>query len=86
MTAARYGNTSTLVYILQQGGMPDTAELTQLNVAGALNTCDAAKWLRQQGAEWPAVLLYKQNFVAMSWRGSTLDWARSEGCTSKVII
>jgi hypothetical protein len=45
-----------------------------LNAAGANSKLAAAKWLRQQGAEWPAVI---------NWCGCSLDWAGSEGCTAE---
>jgi hypothetical protein len=49
-----------------------------LNVAGAYRKLTAAKWLRQQGAEWPAVLKYESR----AWNTDVVQWARDEGCTS----
>eukprot|EP00953_Heterococcus_sp_UTEX-ZZ885_P017511 9799-Heterococcus_DN1.PRE.1 len=49
-----------------------------LNVAGAYRRLAAAKWLRQQGAEWPAVLKYESR----AWNTDVVQWARDEGCTS----
>jgi hypothetical protein len=40
----------------------------------------AAQWLRQQGAEWPAVL----GKFHIKWSGTLLQWARREGCTSEL--
>jgi hypothetical protein len=54
-----------------------------LNAAGAYSRLEAAQWLRQQGAEWPTVLQYHDHPVVITWHGRTLDWARSEGCTSE---
>jgi hypothetical protein len=51
---------------------------SMLNVAGVCSQLTAAKWLRQQGATWPAVLKYN----GKAWSGKALAWARGEGCTS----
>jgi hypothetical protein len=51
-----------------------------LNVAGSLDMLAVAKWLRQHGAEWPAVL--RSPLYDDPWRGETLAWARAEGCTA----
>jgi hypothetical protein len=83
--AALGGNVDVLAYIF--GSEPlsaytEAAQLTRLlGIAGTCNHLAAAKWLRQRGAEWPAVLRYKKVYV---WHGSTLEWARAEGCTSPV--
>jgi hypothetical protein len=79
-----------LAYVIQHGGVPDAAELTQmLNAAGAFGKLEAVKWLRQQGADWPAVLQYQYLFcnapLVQAWSVSTLKWARSEGCTSAAL-
>jgi hypothetical protein len=82
--APRSGSMGLLSYAIQQGGAPAAADLTlMLNVAGANHKLEAAKWLRQQGAEWPAVLQHKQGRLLVAWWGPSLDWARSEGCTSE---
>jgi hypothetical protein len=85
--AARHGSLETLQYMQQQLIVWTAAELTELlNAAGAYECLDAAKWLRQQGAEWPAVLHYTyaplNRIHLVQWKGDTLAWARSEGCTS----
>jgi hypothetical protein len=49
-----------------------------LKAAGSTDQLAVAQWLRQRGAEWPARLQYGIE----QWRGATLTWARSEGCTS----
>jgi hypothetical protein len=74
---------STLQYLYDQGIMADPAMLTlTLNVACSLSKLAAAKWLRQRGAEWPAVLC--STVLRTTWCGATLAWARAEGCTSPV--
>jgi hypothetical protein len=84
--AAQNGNISVLAYVIKQGFVPDIAELTQtLNIAGVCNNLAAAKWLRQQGAEWPSALKNQiQHNLLRPWWGDTLDWARTEGCTAEV--
>jgi hypothetical protein len=78
--AAQSGSVDVLVYLQQQGLLANRALLTKLlNTAGAHNKLAAAKWLRQQGAEWPALLRLHR-----SWPDDTLAWARSEGCTSPI--
>jgi hypothetical protein len=49
-----------------------------LNQAGALDNLSVAKWLRQQGAEWPQSLVYN----GKKWRIAMAEWAREQGCTS----
>ena len=58
------------------GGVNDsTARLltVMLYEAGRFNQLAAAKWLREQGAEWPTV--YKKG----RWSGVLLEWAIAEG-------
>jgi hypothetical protein len=78
LAAAWSGSVDTMV-CLQQQGLVLTAEMLtdMLNTAGAENKLAAAQWLRQQGAEWPAVLRH-----CNQWPDNTLLWARAEGCTS----
>jgi hypothetical protein len=55
--AAEGGSIEVLTYLQQQGVLTSTALLTgMLEAATDCNELAAAKWLRQQGAEWPAVL------------------------------
>jgi hypothetical protein len=83
--AAERGDIAVLSYIIQQGGVPEAAVMTEmLNATGALGKLDAAKWLRQQDAEWSAVLEYDIRHghgkpIMLAWWDSTLKWARSEG-------
>jgi hypothetical protein len=87
--AARDRSIEIMMYLKQQSeGAEWNAELLtdMLNKAGCYNQLEAAKWLRQQGAEWPnnadptggVRLLVRGEF----WEGDTLQWARAEGCTT----
>jgi hypothetical protein len=79
ISAAVGGSVDTIVYLQQQGIEFTAGKLTDmLNAAGAYNKLAAAKWLRQQEAEWPA----KLDWFNTQWSGETLAWARAEGCTS----
>eukprot|EP00953_Heterococcus_sp_UTEX-ZZ885_P039249 20122-Heterococcus_DN1.PRE.1 len=79
MDAAAAGNIEILEYMQQEGTMATAKVLTcMLNIAGAYNKLEVAQWLRQQGADWPAVL----RVHGTVWLGDTLAWARAEGCTS----
>jgi hypothetical protein len=79
--AAAGGSVDTMMYLQQQGIVFTAALLTHLlNAAGSHDKLAAAQWLRQQGAEWPAVLRYSFS----SWSKETLAWARSEDCTSYI--
>jgi hypothetical protein len=88
--AARLGNLETLQYMQQQHVVWTAAQLSELlNAAGAYEHLDVAKWFRQQGAEWPDALQHAFR-VPLSihlthWKGETLVWARSEGCTSVLL-
>jgi hypothetical protein len=82
MNAAGNGCTDTLDYLMQQGEVLDAELLTRaLNAAGTEDRIRTAQWLRQHGAEWPAVLGCDVGLYAQ-WIGDTLAWARVEGCTS----
>jgi hypothetical protein len=79
IAAAESGSVDVMMYLQQQDLMNTPAVLTDmLNAAGGYNKLAAAQWLRQLGAEWPAVFRYS----FMSWSGETLAWARAQGCTS----
>jgi hypothetical protein len=84
-TDAAYNDSVELLEYLQHEGVVFSANKLQqlLNVAGAFNSLTTAKWLRQQGADWPAVLqAYGGYFEDDEWSGNVLTWARSEGCDS----
>jgi hypothetical protein len=76
IAAAENGSVEVMTYMLDNGLITSAALLTQmLKATGEYEQqLAAAQWLRQQGAEWPAVL--------QGWCGEMLAWARAEGCTS----
>jgi hypothetical protein len=79
LVAAKSGDLPTITYAPNVEPAASAAQLIEmLNAAGAFSKLAAAKWLRQQGAEWPAVLKYG----AIPWSTHVLQWARDEGCTS----
>jgi hypothetical protein len=86
--AAKFGNIDVMAVILE-GPEPVTADhlTNMLNTAGHL---EAAQWLRQRGAGWPAVLLDEytgsRGVYRHHWCGAILDWARREGCISPVTV
>jgi hypothetical protein len=81
-TAAFGGHLEVMGYLLSVAPPATAAQLTELlNKAGATDKLAVAQWLRQQGAEWPAVLRY-HCYTWMPWKGDTLMWARQQGCTS----
>jgi hypothetical protein len=80
VSAAQGGRVTVLKYLQAEGLVEGAAVLTRmLNAAGAHDKLLAAQWLRQQGAEWPAVL----NYYGTAWSGETLAWAKAEGYTSQ---
>eukprot|EP00953_Heterococcus_sp_UTEX-ZZ885_P028500 15199-Heterococcus_DN1.PRE.1 len=90
--AALGGSVAVLEYLLREGLLATRLTWVRLQYELALSTQStlsttalcangqlaAAQWLRQQGAEWPAVLLDYER----KWSGKTLAWARAEGCDS----
>jgi hypothetical protein len=82
MCVASSGSIDVMVY-LQQQGIVFTARILRdmLCIAGAHKRLAAAKWLRQKGAEWPAVQRWP-DLIVRSWSDDVLAWARAEGCTS----
>ena len=40
------------------------------------------KWLRAEGANWPAKLSYTRNDEERLWTEAAIAWAKSEGCMS----
>jgi hypothetical protein len=87
ISAAFNGFTSVLDYVVEQGEVLDAETLTSaLNRAGSSDKLQAAQWLRERGAEWPAVLAHGEEPFVEQWYGDTLAWARAEGCTSPVTL
>jgi hypothetical protein len=81
--AARCGRVDILERLLQMPGQPvwTPKQLTALlNLAGKTEQLAVAKWLRQQGAEWPTVL----GNTTRNWKGKLLQWARRQVCTSEL--
>jgi hypothetical protein len=81
MAAAHSGSTDTMSYIVEQECVSTELLTNMMRAAGADSKLVAVKWLRQQGADWPAVLQY----CGRSWCGAILLWARQQGCTSKTV-
>jgi hypothetical protein len=74
--AAAGGSMQVLMYVQQQGFMSHARLLADmLNDAAVFHHLAAAKWLREQGAEWPTAVR------RCPWSGETLEWARAEGYT-----
>jgi hypothetical protein len=80
VTAAWGNDTDIVDYVLEQGEVLDAELLTEaLNWAGSRNNLQAAQWLRQRGAQWPAVLSTVAEPRIQHWSGDILAWARAEG-------
>jgi hypothetical protein len=87
MFAAHEGCTEILDYVVEQGEVLDAALLTRaLNCAGAHSKLEAAQWLRQHGAQWPAVLRYEHQQLGLLWSDDMIFWARAEGCTAPTTL
>jgi hypothetical protein len=81
-SVAEGGSIDAMLYLQQQGIVFTAEMLTEmLNTASAHSKLAAAQWLRQQGAEWPAVLHWSEALFddPLDWSGDTLAWARAEG-------
>jgi hypothetical protein len=50
-----------------------------LDYAACSSKLAAAKWLRQQGAQWPTAFR-----MWPSWSPEVVAWARAEGCTTPI--
>jgi hypothetical protein len=75
--AAKGGSVDVLTYVQQQGLLTSMRVLADmLDIAGQNNKLAAAKWLREQGAEWPTV------FGWHTWSSEVIAWARAEVCTA----
>jgi Ankyrin repeats (3 copies) len=86
MGAARHGYVDILDYIVEQGELFDTEQLTEaLNCAGMHNQLTAAQWLRQHGAEWPGLLGCNERYCVRQWSSDMVVWARAEGCTAPAV-
>jgi hypothetical protein len=84
IAAVRSDRPAVLEFVLSQLAVPRTAEqlTVLLNVAGACDKLKTAQWLKlQYSVEWPAVLKWPAS-TENHWSGSTLQWARQQGCAS----
>jgi hypothetical protein len=78
--AAIGGHTSVLHVLLDAEVLVAPAQaIDTLSWACEYKQLAAAKWLKQHGAEWPAVLC---DDYGDPWLDAVVAWARSEGCTS----
>jgi hypothetical protein len=91
VSAAEGGCIELMTEYLQRIQQSDaTAEAQQLlltdmlNAAGAHCQLEAAQWVRDRSAEWPARLHYEGTSYA-DWYGETLEWARAAGCTALLV-
>jgi hypothetical protein len=83
MAAAGQGHLPILKYVMSVEPAASAPQLTEmLSAAATFQRLAAAKWLRQQGAEWPAVLRH----LNAAWRLGALQWARAEGCTAPTTV
>jgi hypothetical protein len=83
LTAAGRGHITVLSYLQQIALVAAPADVSKaLFMAGAHSHLATAQWLREHGAEWPAVLSMEVNGEEQQWEGAVLEWARAEGCTS----
>jgi hypothetical protein len=86
--AALGGCVGILQHLLEQGAPWNAVTLTtMLSAAASRGKLEAVQWLRQQGAEWPAILQYNYTFLDLvfcrdSWHPDVVAWARQQGCTS----
>jgi hypothetical protein len=72
--AASGGSVDMLTYLQQAGLLTSTELLTDmLDCAARYNKLAAAQWLREQGAEWPAVYYWRP------WGDAVVEWAIAEG-------
>jgi hypothetical protein len=72
------GSVAMLRHMQQQGALASVAVLTEmLGTAAWDNQLAAAKWLREQGAEWPT------SFEHYAGSNEVLAWARCEGCPTR---
>jgi hypothetical protein len=71
VAAATNGFTDILDYLINDGEALDADLLTDaLNGAGSNSKLQAAQWLRQRGAQWPAVRTYGEGLKHTSGAAS----------------
>jgi hypothetical protein len=81
-TAVILGHLPVIMFLVGAQPAPSAAQLTMmLSAAAPHNRLAIAKWLREHGAAWPAVL---KSHTGLAWSAELVQWARDEGCTSPV--
>jgi hypothetical protein len=79
-TAAQGGSVHILEYLVEQGLEWSQSMLNaMLLCAGLKGKLEAAQWLRERGAEWPALL---QTAGGDVWPDEAVAWARQQGCSA----
>ena len=94
---AKVASIDVLKFLDAEGVVFSAAELTSLlSAAGYMSVVQygagvnegiaSARWLRNQGAAWPAVLgWYDVDTDEMHpWPRKLVQWARAQGCTSGI--
>jgi hypothetical protein len=93
VSAAAHGSIDALAYMLPyvaiEGTLMSTGAHTLaraltdlLNIAGSHGQLEAAKWLRQQGADWPRYL----DLGRARWSEQAVSWAREQGFKSRASL
>jgi hypothetical protein len=87
VSAAQSGCMRPIEYALElhaaeRSDAPPQLLTDMLQAAGAHQQLAVAQWLRQQGADWPSLLVYLNGFdgIVLGWRGAVREWARAAGC------
>jgi hypothetical protein len=81
MSAAASGHLAVVAYAHRCRPAASAVQLTQMPcAAGCFDKLPVARWLRQQGAEWPQYF----SFNGMNWSPNALLWAEQQGCASTV--
>eukprot|EP00953_Heterococcus_sp_UTEX-ZZ885_P024041 13178-Heterococcus_DN1.PRE.4 len=90
LIAVRWNNVQALQQVIDDAANWDSTNDAEyqlqelLNAAGAFGSLDACKWLRNNGAVWPSILVYDNFYYCneQEWHNAAVVWARAEGCTS----
>jgi hypothetical protein len=87
LAAAAGGSIEVLTHLRQQGMLLEDADsmTRMLNSAGHNDQLPTAKWLREQGAEWPTAPLHPWRDEEPVWSDEVLAWATSEGFTAPAV-
>jgi hypothetical protein len=84
--AARSGRVDVLMWLQQvTASWADELKRTKLFEASWQNMWEAAKWLRQQGADWPSsfygTVVVGRDKGQVCWTAPIVKWALDNGCT-----